>query len=186
MSAFAHLLADTAPPPVVMPDALEAELSQFRAEWETARCWGRNNTAILSPMDPSTANRARDMAFEYYYAPYPHADLKVIKRLYRDTVDAIDVAVIRKTGKARFSHKIRAALVGRDGDSCWLCSEPLGDDMTIEHKVPRANGGTWAMHNLALAHRDCNRLMGRAGLAVKEAARAELACAPQSTQEERT
>ena len=122
-------------------------------------------------MDGLQAQRARDMAFSYYFEPYPHASLEVSKRLYRDTMDAINVAVIRKAKKPRASSKIRAALLERDGENCWLCHDPLGDDLTIEHKIALANGGTWAFHNLALAHHDCNRLMGRAGAAVKETAR---------------
>ena len=156
------------------PDQLEADLSAFRAEWETTRRWGMKNTATLAPMDALQAQRARDNAYSYYFAPYPHASLEVIKRLYRDTVDAINVAVIRKAKKPRSSSKIRATLLERDGANCWLCHDPLGADMTIEHKIALANGGTWAFHNLALAHHDCNRLMGRAGIVAKEAARREL------------
>ena len=55
------------------------------------------------------------------------------------------------------SAKVRAKLLKRDGDECWFCGEPMGTDCTIEHLVPKANGGRNTMANYALAHRKCNQ-----------------------------
>jgi hypothetical protein len=50
----------------------------------------------------------------------------------------------------------RRKLLERDGDGCWFCGLPMGDDCTIEHLVPRSAGGRDALANYALAHRRCN------------------------------
>ena len=68
------------------------------------------------------------------------------------------------------------ALRTRDGDSCWRCRRamrfdlPRGHDQapTIEHRVPKAHGGTMALDNLCLCHGRCNREMGDATAEVKE------------------
>lgn len=65
-------------------------------------------------------------------------------------------------------------LFERDGDECWLCGDPLGDDITVEHKQPRALGGTSADENCALCHGGCNRSVGHLPLSAKEAARAQI------------
>ena len=56
------------------------------------------------------------------------------------------------------SAKIRAKLLKRDGDECWFCGKRMGTDCTIEHLVPKANGGRNAMANYALAHEKCNQM----------------------------
>ena len=56
----------------------------------------------------------------------------------------------------------------RDGDDCWRCGHPMrfgglpncGRAATIEHLVPLANGGTWALENLVLCHKGCNKHLG--------------------------
>lgn len=50
----------------------------------------------------------------------------------------------------------RKALLARDGSDCWFCGLPLGDDITIEHLVPKSAGGRNIQANYALAHRQCN------------------------------
>jgi 5-methylcytosine-specific restriction endonuclease McrA len=54
------------------------------------------------------------------------------------------------------AEKQRAKLLARDGDECWFCGDPLGDDQTIEHLVPKSAGGRNALANYALAHAKCN------------------------------
>jgi hypothetical protein len=39
---------------------------------------------------------------------------------------------------------------------CWWCSEPLGDDQTVDHRIPLAKGGSNNPDNLVLAHLHCN------------------------------
>jgi hypothetical protein len=59
------------------------------------------------------------------------------------------------------------SLLARDGDTCFLCCLPLGEDMTVEHLVPLVHGGTHHIANKALAHRVCNLLMGHLSLMEK-------------------
>lgn len=56
------------------------------------------------------------------------------------------------SANARMRKKLRA----RDGDNCWFCGDPLGDDVTLEHLVPKSNGGRNMAANYALAHAKCN------------------------------
>lgn len=61
-----------------------------------------------------------------------------------------DKSVVSKTAVRR------ERLLERDGDECWFCGDPMGDDCTIEHLVPRSKGGVNHLDNFALAHRKCN------------------------------
>ena len=58
--------------------------------------------------------------------------------------------------------KKRRALLARDGDRCCYCSEQFGPDLppTLEHVIPRSQGGTWATKNLRLACGPCNNTRG--------------------------
>jgi len=69
------------------------------------------------------------------------------------------------------SNPVMQRLLKRDGDGCFLCRRPLGDDMTIEHLVPLASGGPNHIANLALAHSDCNLRMGHLSVMEKVALR---------------
>jgi RRXRR protein/HNH endonuclease len=44
----------------------------------------------------------------------------------------------------------------RDGDDCFYCGLPLLDDVTCEHLLSQADGGTGKLANLVLTHRKCN------------------------------
>jgi 5-methylcytosine-specific restriction endonuclease McrA len=56
---------------------------------------------------------------------------------------------------------VRAALAQRDGPECCWCGRWCrSTDMTIEHLLPRALGGTDALENLALACAACNNARG--------------------------
>ena len=52
---------------------------------------------------------------------------------------------------------------------CFYCSLPLRDDMTWEHLVARAHGGTNKDSNLAIAHAVCNSMVGTLDVRVKYA-----------------
>lgn len=62
----------------------------------------------------------------------------------------------------------RDAVRARDGDLCWRCEQPMrfgpphnrGKAATVEHVLPLALGGTWALDNLRLCHVGCNRHLG--------------------------
>lgn len=58
-------------------------------------------------------------------------------------------------------------LLERDGDDCFLCRLPLGNDITVEHLVPVAAGGPNHIGNKALAHQACNLRMGHLSLMEK-------------------
>lgn len=54
------------------------------------------------------------------------------------------------------------AVLKRDGDTCCFCGLPMPDeDMTLEHFVPAATGGSNHTANLMLAHGACNREAAR-------------------------
>jgi 5-methylcytosine-specific restriction endonuclease McrA len=52
------------------------------------------------------------------------------------------------------------AIMRRDGKRCWLCRDKLGNDVTIDHAIPKGRGGTDHLHNLRLAHARCNHDRG--------------------------
>ena len=76
---------------------------------------------------------------------------------------------------SRPSGKRRAAIVDtlliRDGDSCVICGDLLGDDITVEHFLPRDAGGSNDRRNLALAHQRCNCAVGNMSVVEKIAVR---------------
>ncbi|MFS4515942.1 HNH endonuclease [Delftia tsuruhatensis] len=59
------------------------------------------------------------------------------------------------------------SLLARDGDSCFLCGQPLGDDITVEHLVAVAHGGPNHLSNKALMHRACNVRVSHLSVAEK-------------------
>lgn len=62
----------------------------------------------------------------------------------------------------------RDILLKRDGDLCFYCGGKMDfsthADVTIEHLIPKARGGTRSKENLVLAHGDCNSKMGSKNL----------------------
>lgn len=52
----------------------------------------------------------------------------------------------------------RAAIIARDNSTCYLCGKILqsGFNLTLDHKIPLARGGTHTADNLAVACRSCN------------------------------
>lgn len=53
-----------------------------------------------------------------------------------------------------------APLLKRDGDACFLCRLPLGEDITVEHLVSVSRKGPNHIDNLVLAHESCNTKLG--------------------------
>ena len=62
-------------------------------------------------------------------------------------------------------------LLDRDGDRCFFCKRQLGEDVTVEHLVPKVHGGPDHISNLALAHKACNEAAGHMSLMEKIAIR---------------
>lgn len=66
------------------------------------------------------------------------------------------------------SVKLYRLLRDRDGDDCALCGEPIcwtvppGSlrSVSVDHRKPRAAGGTDMLANLQLAHVQCNQVKG--------------------------
>jgi 5-methylcytosine-specific restriction endonuclease McrA len=62
-----------------------------------------------------------------------------------------------KAVKYNGRNSTKRQLLLRDGENCFYCNKPLGEDMTLEHLVPRTAKGPHHMANLVLAHEACNR-----------------------------
>lgn len=100
----------------------------------------------------------------------------------------------RRGGKVKRQHQI-SALLERDGNECFYCGRLMapkgeaadaGDEMSIEHLCPIAQGGPDTLSNMALAHGRCNREAGH--LSVVEKVRLREACratTPHPTRTER-
>lgn len=66
-------------------------------------------------------------------------------------------------GAKRTRRRLQIAV--RDGWVCQLCGEPVEQwlqpphpmSRTVDHIIRLADGGTWALANLQLAHRICNQ-----------------------------
>jgi len=84
-----------------------------------------------------------------------------------------DVLIIQSQSLTKGA-KIRARLLARDGGDCWFCGTPMGDDCTVEHLIPKADGGRNSMSNYALAHQRCNNLAADKPLVAKMSLRAKL------------
>lgn len=80
---------------------------------------------------------------------------------YDEIMDEIRVAY--RTGGLKHQQR-RAALIKRiaerDGWNCTFCKQPLGLDITINHKKKRGDGGDDTLPNLDLAHKRCNTSEG--------------------------
>ncbi len=61
--------------------------------------------------------------------------------------------------------KMRKAIYERDQHACYLCGRKQEDgaDLTLDHFIPRALGGTNEFYNLFTACRSCNSRKGKAG-----------------------
>ena len=88
-----------------------------------------------------------------------------------DGVPNPDLPIVEKPSQAE---KRRRKLVARDGDECWFCGRTMGDDVTIEHLVAKAKGGSNHIENFALAHKRCNALAADKPLVEKIAMRARM------------
>lgn len=58
----------------------------------------------------------------------------------------------------------RLKIIERDGDKCWLCGEPFsnkpGRKPSLDHVIPKSQGGTAKLDNMKLAHSRCNYKRG--------------------------
>lgn len=62
------------------------------------------------------------------------------------------------SARAKRWHNNRINRLFRDQHGlCALCDQVLGDDYTIDHKIPTAKGGDNSFQNVQLAHMLCNQ-----------------------------
>lgn len=60
--------------------------------------------------------------------------------------------------RAHWSRDAYAEVYCRDGHACRYCGS--GDDLTVDHVVPRCRGGSDRLENLVVACRSCNSRKG--------------------------
>lgn len=154
---------------------IDKELRAFTAAWKQANNFGLAFTGKLPPLSGVEANEARDKAADLYWDGWwlADADRHHARAIRKAMIMAIEAARLEylALGRPQQRHaELKEFLFERDGPNCWVCDKPLGTDATFEHKHALANGGTWAVSNLALAHRECNRDLGRLPIHAKEAA----------------
>ncbi|HMB37417.1 MAG TPA: HNH endonuclease signature motif containing protein [Methylomirabilota bacterium] len=84
--------------------------------------------------------------------------------LHRDRIRAAQRAYRQRTGRHRgqsilhYRTMVVALLMERDGTACWICNAPLaGERLSVDHVIPRCQGGGDDAKNLRLAHLTCNR-----------------------------
>jgi hypothetical protein len=69
----------------------------------------------------------------------------------------------------------RRAIIKRDGEECWFCGQHVtADNSSVEHLVPRSQGGPDTLANFVLAHPACNQAAGDMPLGDKIAMRDRL------------
>ncbi|NJP07015.1 MAG: HNH endonuclease [Chloroflexaceae bacterium] len=85
----------------------------------------------------------------------------------RATALALDVPlVIRLVRYIRIPHRLklpcsRRGVLARDHDTCQYCGlQPGRAQLTIDHVVPRSQGGNTVWDNVVTACRECNRKKG--------------------------
>lgn len=56
---------------------------------------------------------------------------------------------------------LRRLIYKRDNGRCRLCFQPVGfEESTLDHIVPKAEGGGFEQENIRLAHKHCNQARG--------------------------
>ena len=65
-----------------------------------------------------------------------------------------------KYGRHPSYKKEKGFLLDRDGDECFYCGLPLGEDITLEHLQALNNGGKNILSNMVLAYEHCNNEAG--------------------------
>jgi 5-methylcytosine-specific restriction endonuclease McrA len=73
-----------------------------------------------------------------------------------------------RTPRGKDRPRVIRALLARDGSSCCHCGQPVEFDVepnhprraSLDHIVPRSEGGDNSIANLRLAHRGCDNPLG--------------------------
>lgn len=130
-----------------------AEMLATTSQWEVLRFRAGTQLAVLY------TNTAGDLKAS-------GTGLKALTAYWLGKPWSAGVAVPRK-GKNNSRHIDVGTLLARDGPNCFLCDEPLGPDLTIEHLLALNVGGPDHISNKALAHLKCNTLLGHKSLMEK-------------------
>lgn len=83
------------------------------------------------------------------------------------------IETVKRVGGIRRMQLVKE-LLRRDGRDCWLCGKPLGDDITVEHFLAVARGGTNNPANACLTHQSCNQKMADLPIVAKVRMREEM------------
>ncbi len=81
---------------------------------------------------------------------------------------ALDERLIREYEASRRREvgayvRLRVRLWEEQDGRCALCRLPVPlSESTVDHILPSARGGTWALENLQMAHSECNGIKGSA------------------------
>lgn len=78
------------------------------------------------------------------------------------------------TADRRHLQYIRQRLIAEHGMVCALCGKPIGsgNELTVDHIVPRTMGGATIYENCQLAHKSCNLRKGNKYIAPETAGNA--------------
>ena len=134
--------------------------------------WARHYEAQVRPTSKSAQGRARqanearlcdERNFESLMAAGAPDDDEVVLLL------PCDVEPLRAPVKSWIPRAIREAVLQRDGWTCQLCYQVIDHALrfphpfsaSIDHVVPRADGGPHQQRNLRAAHLRCNARRGR-------------------------
>jgi 5-methylcytosine-specific restriction endonuclease McrA len=148
------------------------EAARRQAEARVAEVWAEHfflPAAALEELDdalaagrgatrarlPQAARRSAHLGGEWGECPKVLAGRVPLGLVLSEPVNLRRVSMANMTPRAKQS-RIRR-LIERDGLTCQICFEPMvGGDFTLDHIVPRGEGGGNGIHNLRLAHYRCN------------------------------
>lgn len=69
--------------------------------------------------------------------------------------------------RRKYTEYQKKTIYANGNGRCGICGKPINfEDMTVDHKIPLARGGTDDMENLQPAHLCCNRIKN--GLNISE------------------
>ena len=145
----------------------------YRHEWAALHKCGLANIVRMPPLNGAQMEAVMKESSDFYWTAgfVPYGEHKRFRDDARNAALAANAEWAAKNRKRGKGAELRRVLLERDGSDCWVCGHEMGDNVTIEHKRALANGGDWSFDNLALAHTECNRALGRLPEAAKEAAR---------------
>jgi 5-methylcytosine-specific restriction endonuclease McrA len=128
---------------------------------EVAICEGKQ----IEPRDLCSACRERLLRLLDNAQFLEALDRWMMKRLLA-RADAIAEArlasySVRRSRANKATARLRDAVLERDGHVCGICNASVGsEDVSIDHIIPAASGGTDELDNLQVAHLVCNSRKG--------------------------